>query len=99
MRTSLVIAALLASTSAVRTVYADLENDEFVDLQVGVEAEARATVRATLQANLRSFLELGETPKPFPETILPNGTPTMPKPSSNPDVAFLQLSDEDLSVE
>ena len=96
MRTSLVVAALLASTSAVKTVYADLENDDFVDLQVGVEAEARANVRQTLRAELRSFLERGDA---FPETILPNGAPTMPKPSSNPDVAFLQLSDEELSVE
>ena len=47
--------ALLASVNAVKFIEFD-PSDDNVDLQIGVEASARATVRQQLQQQLRSFL-------------------------------------------
>ena len=49
------VLALLASVNAVKFIEFD-PSDDNVDLQIGVEASARATVRQQLQQQLRSFL-------------------------------------------
>jgi hypothetical protein len=58
MKSSLfVLCALFASCSAISS----LPNDEMVDLQVGVEAQARSNIREMLKSNLRKALESAET--------------------------------------
>ena len=52
---SIAVLALLASVNAVKFIEFD-PSDDNVDLQIGVEASARATVRQQLQQQLRSFL-------------------------------------------
>ena len=54
MKSSLfVLCALFASVSAIQAV----PDDDQVNLQVGVEAQARANVREMLKTNLRAALE------------------------------------------
>lgn len=92
MKSSLfVIAALFASTSAITS----MPNDDFIDLQVGVEAKARANVREMLKSNLRAALDrpAGQSRYDIDMYILPGSEPVMPTPSSNPEVfAFVQTN-------
>jgi len=88
MRTSIfVAAALLASSEAVK-----LYDGEEMNLQLGVEARARANVRQQLSAELHAYLDRGservnenggyynESPldNRYPEYILPNSVPVVP---------------------
>lgn len=85
MKSSLfVIAALFATTSAIKSV----PQDEFIDLQVGVEAQARSNVREMLRNNLRAALDrpAGKSRYDIDAYILPNSEPVEAVPSSNPDV-------------
>lgn len=83
---------LFAAAGAVQ-----LRDEETVDLQIGVEAQARINVRAELRENLAEFLYRGDA---FPETILPNSKPVARSdlPASTPirDMEFtnVQVSDE-----
>ena len=52
MKTSFAIIALLASVNAVRFI-----DDESVDLQLGVEAQARVNVRSQISEDMRDFLQ------------------------------------------
>jgi hypothetical protein len=84
MKSSLyVIAALFATASAITTMP---EQNDFIDLQVGVEATARANVREMLKANLRAYLERpsGVTRSDLDMWILPGSVPVMHQPSSDP---------------
>jgi len=109
MKSSLfVVAALFAAVSAVKTV----PEEDFVNLQIGVDATARSNVREMLKTNLRAALEpeviqevtavqleekRGDS---WPGPILPGAEPLLPIASSNPMVfeesSFVQLSDSDL---
>ena len=85
MKSSLfVLCALFASAYAIKAV----PEEDQVNLQVGVEAQARANVREMLKANLRAALERpsGNTRAGIDTWILPGSVPVMPEPSSNPDV-------------
>ena len=99
MKSSLfVLCALFASCSAITS----LPNDEMVDLQIGVEAQARSNIREMLKSNLRKALESTETSDvpevtalqvgvsrgdSWPGPILPGADPIMPiGGSSNPMV-------------
>ena len=73
---SFVLAALLASASAIKP-------NQHVDLQIGVEAKARANTRVHLQNELRHALGRGDA---YPETILPGSEPIMPIPSDPIDL-------------
>ena len=95
MRTSFaVLAALFASTAAIRM---PIQEEDILDLQIGVEAQARVNVRAQLRENLAEYLYRGDA---FPETILPNSVPVARSdlPASTPikDMEFteVQLNDE-----
>ena len=94
------MAALLASAEAVK-IYDD---DEAVNLQLGVEARARSNVRQQLSSQLHAYLDrvnenggyYNEDPldNRYPEYILPNSVPVVPvdlPASSDMDVAFVQL--------
>ena len=84
MKSSLyVIAALFATASAITTMP---EQNDFIDLQVGVEATARANVREMLKANLRAYLERpsGVSRSDLDMWILPGSVPVMHQPSSDP---------------
>ena len=48
----LVLCALFTASSAINT----MPNEEFIDLQLGVEAQARTNIREMLRANLRAAL-------------------------------------------
>jgi hypothetical protein len=72
---------LLGATQAIRP-------SEDVDLQLDLEANARATVRQTLQNQLRAALNRGDA---WPGVILPGSEPVMPVPSAQID---LQLEAE-----
>ena len=99
MKSSLfVLCALFASCSAITS----LPNDEMVDLQIGVEAQARSNIREMLKSNLRKALESTEATEAtdisnlqvgvsrgdsWPGPILPGADPIMPLGgSSNPMV-------------
>jgi hypothetical protein len=90
MRVSFAVIALLASTSAIQLT----DQDDQLDLQIGVEAQARVNVRADLSQSLRQYLGKG----PHPEWILPNSVPIKPKADDSPvqDVEYkaVQLGDE-----
>merc|ERR1712167_170107 len=66
------------------------------NLQVGVEAQARANVRELLKANLRAALgrPSGASRADIDTWILPNSEPVLASPSADPDAGFeaLQLS-------
>ena len=69
MKTSFaVLAVLFAATGAVQL----RDDEEQMNLQVGVEAQARISVRAELRESLAEFLYRGDA---YPETILPNSKP------------------------
>ena len=79
----------------------DLSSEDHVDLQIGTDARARSSVRDQLRQQLRTALYRGDG---YPEIILPNGTPVLPIPSSDPDVyAAVQLDaeilDDEMTVE
>ena len=86
MKSSLfVICALFASVSAIKAA----PEEDTVNLQIGVEAQARSNVREMLRANLRAALErpAGVSRSEIDTYILP-GSETLhpPAPSSDPDV-------------
>ena len=88
MKSSLfVICALFASVSAIKAA----PEEESVNLQVGVEAQARTNVREMLKANLRAALERpsGVSRSGIDAWVLPAADPYDPAtvlPSSDPDV-------------
>ena len=49
----LVVFALFASASAIKT----MPEEDYVNLQIGVDAQARSNVREMLKTNLRNALE------------------------------------------
>jgi len=68
-----------------------------IDLQIGVEAQARSNVRETLRQQLRSALQRGDA---WPETILPGSEPILPIPSDPIDLQLGAMErDEELTVE
>jgi len=79
-----VVFALFASVSAIR----QAPEEESLDLQLGVEAQARSNVREMLRANLRAALErpAGRSRYEIDAYILPNSEPVMATSSSDPDV-------------
>ena len=85
MKSSLfVICALFASVSAIKAA----PEEDYVNLQVGVEAQARANVREMLKVNLRAALNR-PSGRPREDTdawILPGSEPVLHQPSSDPDV-------------
>jgi len=84
MKSSLfVLCALFASVSAIK----GMPEEDFVNLQVGVEAQARSNVREMLKANLRAALNRpAGTPRDTTDAwILPNSEPVLHVPSSDPD--------------
>ena len=84
MKSSLyVIAALFATASAITTLP---DSDDLIDLQVGVEANARSNVREMLKSNLRAYLERpsGVSRSDLDMWILPGSVPIMHQPSSDP---------------
>merc|ERR1719263_199057 len=112
MKSSLfVIFALFASTSAIKT----MQEEDYINLQIGVEATARANVREMLKTNLRAALEPAtqevtavqldeQRGDAWPGPICPGSEPLLPIASSNPmvfeEASFVQLQDDDLpSVE
>ena len=92
----LVLCALFTASSAINT----MPNEEFIDLQLGVEAQARTNIREMLKANLRkaldqsadisdeSALQIGASRgDSWPGPVLPGAEPIMPiGGSSNPEV-------------
>ena len=112
MKSSLfVVFALFASTSAIKT----MQEEDYINLQIGVEATARANVREMLKTNLRAALEPAtqevtavqldeQRGDAWPGPICPGSEPLLPIASSNPmvfeEASFVQLQDDDLpSVE
>lgn len=88
MKSSLfVICALFASVSAIKAA----PEEESVNLQIGVEAQARSNVREMLKANLRAALERpsGISRSGIDAWVLPASyayDPATVLPSSDPDV-------------
>jgi len=82
--TIFVLCALFASVSAIQA----MPEEESVNLQVGVEAQARANVREMLKANLRAALERpsGDSRAGIDMWVLPGSVPILPEPSSDPMV-------------
>ena len=100
----LVIATLFASVQSIKIMSLDtFVPEETMDLQIGVEARARANARNQIIADLRSYLQsdseriggpLKDNAPPhnrYPEWILPGSEPILPKPSASID---LQLGAE-----
>jgi hypothetical protein len=97
------VAALLASSEAVK-----LSDDEEINLQLGVEARARANVRQQLSAQLHAFLDsppyntgsarVNENGGYYNETPLDNRYPEYILPNSVPVVPADLPASSDMDV-
>jgi len=93
MKSSLfVVCALFASVSAIKAG----PQEDTINLQVGVEAQARSNIREMLRANLRAALERpsGDSRGGIDAWILPGSEPVLHQPSVDPEATNVQLKSQ-----